>query len=436
MTDLTQEELQLLVEENLIQPHSQPTKRKVSGTLLTPPQSGGESSSSAATSICYRSHSPNIPQWFDMPVSIESAAALEHIGFTANAAHEIYERFLGRPDGIDNPDSLLDYAFGHLYRPNPPTDAGQFMNMVGISTSMQYAILDPKYEQIFQTENVLFWIKDTLRMNYHTLIKLNEKLKAHAKQSLGKKKKRAKVQGLFMREEPAESSPTVTTTLSGPLQYEGQSVSMSQISTTVDHAPPIPPDCQVLYKGKSPAEMVEEDLFRANGNIDMGAIESAKGGDFNAKSAAWHFSPEHETAELYRGFAARRCGWSETWIIRILVPHTFLETLRKEHLYYGRDWKEFVWLSRKNIPDFPSKFSNLTSAELIIGHISKSLDNMIRRIKQSDVQEKINEGHVMTITGGKSTQWAFTKEDAANRLGREIKGKIHIDVYAPLGKQE
>src|SRR3954454_18365156 len=70
-------------------------KRKVSGTLLTPPSSQGRvsRSSSSSASVRFRSFNSSPDFTLDLPQSAISVAALEFIGFTAETAADIFRRF-------------------------------------------------------------------------------------------------------------------------------------------------------------------------------------------------------------------------------------------------------------------------------------------------------------------------------------------------------
>jgi hypothetical protein len=52
------------------------------------------------------------------------------------------------------------------------------MTQIGLTQQMQDAILDPRFSTIFGTETLRFWIDDTLRINYLTLMHLLRRLKS------------------------------------------------------------------------------------------------------------------------------------------------------------------------------------------------------------------------------------------------------------------
>lgn len=194
----------------------------------------------------------------------------------------------------------------------------------------------------------------------------------------------------------------------------------------------------MLYKAKAAAEMDKDQWIRDDGSIEMAAIASYLGGDFNFNSIAWYWTLEPETAEQYRAFAARRCSWSDTWIIRIQIPKVFIDRLRKKQLWYSHDWKEFVWYCRKMMtpPSRYDSFWKAGEADIIEGHICSSLSTQVTRLKREEVQTNLTEANVMRIGSTKATQWAFVQRESADRLGQEMRGKIHIDITAAVEGQE
>jgi hypothetical protein len=89
---------------------------------------------------------------FKFPESLQSAAALERVGFTAAAAEQIFGRF-SRSDLSHDPVGVIEFIFGHIgllngrdVRDMEPNAA---MNLVGINKKIQNAILDPEHEQVY-----------------------------------------------------------------------------------------------------------------------------------------------------------------------------------------------------------------------------------------------------------------------------------------------
>jgi hypothetical protein len=418
-------------------------KRKVSGALLTPPSSQGSvsGSSSSSASVRFRSFNSSPDFTLDLPQSAISIDALEFIGFTAETATDIFKRFTSRPDPDINCYDLLDYVHGHTsilstasYQHYPPAQA---MTQIGLTQTMQDAILDPRFSTIFGTETLRFWIDDTLRINYLTLMQLLRRLKNHATGSIAKKKmaKRAKLEGVFP---PKTSSFPQQATTTATLNVMPEDYYLPKDFVAVDTPSEVLEDHYVLYKAKAAAEMGDPQWIQDDGSLEMSAIATHGGGDFNHLNAAWYWTPEAETAEMYRAWAARRCPWSDTWVLRIQIPKTFIDSLRQQDLWYSKDWKEYVWYCRKKIRP-PEKFNSYWQAgevELIKGHICSTFHSSITRIKKDEVQTKITEDNVLLIGSDRATQWAFMQDDSIERLGAEIRGKIHIEITSAEQGQE
>ncbi|KAL8828739.1 MAG: hypothetical protein Q9191_002411, partial [Dirinaria sp. TL-2023a] len=190
---LDEEDHKALVADSIILPKVAGGKRKVSAALLSSPPSSGASSttSSSASSAFVRYHPATV--WgakFDLPTDINSAAAVEFCGFNASTAQSIYTRWHGRPDKENNPDELIDYmkadclGAGH-YNQMPPAEA---LARMGLSEHVQRAILDEAHTQVRLTDTTTYWARDTLEVNWETLERLMQNLKAAATRSRASKK--------------------------------------------------------------------------------------------------------------------------------------------------------------------------------------------------------------------------------------------------------
>jgi hypothetical protein len=114
---------------------------------------------------------------FDLPETLSSAAAVERIGFTPSVAREIFNR-CNRSDVNDDPDELMPFVLGHVLYLNDPNirnmEPNAALTLVGLTDKIRNAILAPEHEQVFRTESLLYWVRDTLDTNYYTLEKLME----------------------------------------------------------------------------------------------------------------------------------------------------------------------------------------------------------------------------------------------------------------------
>jgi hypothetical protein len=118
-SDFSKEEIQALEDDLLFLPNSTTVlgKRSVSSSLLSPPTSGTSSgASSTAPSVRHRTVKIAKVFSFDLPESTRSIAALEFIGFTTPAATRIFQRWSSRPNPDSNPDDLIDYVYGNIWK--------------------------------------------------------------------------------------------------------------------------------------------------------------------------------------------------------------------------------------------------------------------------------------------------------------------------------
>ncbi|KAH0338369.1 hypothetical protein KCU81_g7686, partial [Aureobasidium melanogenum] len=120
-----------------------------------------------------------------LPSTANSIAGLEFIGFThATATHiyKIYSKYelSSTSPAADNED-LFSFTHGHTIMINTSrftasTDR-QTMTNLGISEDTQNRILNPRFEGVRETESLEYWIEDTVRVDYHTLIRMIERRK-------------------------------------------------------------------------------------------------------------------------------------------------------------------------------------------------------------------------------------------------------------------
>ncbi|GIK03562.1 hypothetical protein Aspvir_007634 [Aspergillus viridinutans] len=74
-----------------------------------------------------------------------------------------------------------------------------------------------------------------------------------------------------------------------------------------------------------------------DGSIDMTSLSTPAGGDFNSSFNAHYWTPQKDTAERYREWAARRSPDSETCLIQIQVSNAFIERLRSAGIWFSAD---------------------------------------------------------------------------------------------------
>ena len=294
---LESEDIALLEQERIIIQAG--GKRTVSGAYLSPPSSLSSTSLSSAGSSpvslrLWRFTDPS-PKYINLPLEEVSVSALEWIGFNNETAEKIISHYASRPDPDQNPDELLDYVYSHVRGKSQQQDrpAIETMASMGLRQDFQNALTDPRFESIQGTETLRFWIEDTLRINYLTMIVLQGRLKKTAELiKAGKKKgKRASLPhaaSIFQPEASSSQSPSTTTTLS--MTAANQSIpeqhNLPATYVSVEAAGPILHDHVVLYKARAACDM--EDLILEDGRFNLSSLQTYSGGDFNHLRGAWY----------------------------------------------------------------------------------------------------------------------------------------------------
>lgn len=325
------------------------------------------------------------------------------------------------------------------------------MNRMGLSIPFQYAILDPRHESVRLTESTTYWALETVTIHWKTLLKLTSKLKAVATRTRARKRARLDVGSVFAPQSPQQSLPRQqiqqqqppppqlpstqppTATVQSEIEGLSKELPFPAAHVQVVTMPPAAfSDHYTLYKAKAAIEM--ESWIESDGGVNLDAIKTYGGGDFNPRKQAYYWTLEQATAEKYFQYARDRCQYSEIWMITVQVQKSFIDSLISSELWYGHDWKEFVWYCRKKqLP--PAKYEqycNPGSIDIIKGHVCQLKDRYITTVSSNQVQTFINEGCVMNMPNGrKSTQWAFVQDNSSARFAQEIRGKIHIDITSP-----
>ena len=179
------------------------------------------------------------------------------LGFTKKTASEIFARWTVRPGCDKNLEGgSLEYAIGHIGRLSTPLlrelQPPQAISILGISEELQNILMDIQFKKIFESETLHYWLNDTMCSRYWTLLKLLNRLKKHAVQTIYKKKqkKRPKITGVFSSAVEESSSSATTSTATASLVHTPDNDLLPQAHVTMATAGVILPDHVVLYKGK------------------------------------------------------------------------------------------------------------------------------------------------------------------------------------------
>lgn len=106
------------------------------------------------------------------PLDIESAKALEYIGFTASAAEEIWEHYANRP--IPEQHHLMSFVCEYmsllLSEPFENIEPRMSMTIMGLDTRTQEMIVSPRYSGYLATGNLYRAVKQLLELRYNRWI--------------------------------------------------------------------------------------------------------------------------------------------------------------------------------------------------------------------------------------------------------------------------
>lgn len=92
----------------------------------------------------------------------------------------------------------------------------------------------------------------------------------------------------------------------------------------------------------------------------------------------------------------------------------------------------------KQLPEKFEKYSTpgKDQTDVMVGHICTGVTRIFSKIPKDQVQTRIGEDNVLMIDGKKAKQWVVMHYNVAESLGREIRGKIHIDVFTSKEAKE
>jgi len=315
------------------------------------------------------------------------------------------------------------------------------MTALGIPDELQASLANPEFSEIFGSETLHYWLVDTMTIRNSTLLNLLQRLKSHARVTVAKRgdKKRPKLEGVFESAASSSTQPTTTPSVaSGTSAYiKSKSNVLPSTYVAVQAKPEVLPDHVILYKGKSVGDMQRENFIFPDGRINMYSIVTQAGGDFNQRMDAWYFTKEEATAEKYRKWGELRCPQSESWLIQMQVPKSFMDSLRKEFLWFSYEWKEYIWYCRQRaaLEDPPEQYDKLWKsggAQLVEGPICSRVSEVISQVKKEEIQATITEDFLLKIDGQKASQSVMMDREAAAQLGALVRGKIYIDIHPPL----
>jgi hypothetical protein len=118
-----------------------------------------------------------------LPNIANSIPGLEYIGFTPKTALHIFTTYTKYSEPYSSPSAsnydFFSFIHGHIIYINSSSYSGlsaaEKMTKLGVRKEVQDAILDPAFDRVYKTKTLGFWIEDTIRMNYRTLLRLRDR---------------------------------------------------------------------------------------------------------------------------------------------------------------------------------------------------------------------------------------------------------------------
>lgn len=289
---------------------------------------------------------------------------------------------------------------------------------------IQEAILKPEYEEVFRTQTLSYWIKETLKCNWYTLELLNKQRDSHGAVDEGR-----------------DVQPGITPVATINVDPTGPAFPPRWFKKTSGR-PPLLPGHTRLWQFKCGGDVlmprcVQDDEEMLEWMFRDGVVWNDRDtyvGDFDWMRPASYFLAEEEVAEKRRRYAAVRCPWASTCLISVDVPDDFLASLRTERLWCAmEDWKGYVYMCRGRKTynrEEHRKYSD--EAELIIGHICAKDSETVFDVDKEEVQARITDDWALELENGeKATQYAFAGETMLEMVKR-IRGRVHVEVTASL----
>ncbi|KAI4680195.1 uncharacterized protein J4E88_006087 [Alternaria novae-zelandiae] len=142
--------------------------RKISGQLLSPPDTVMASSASSSSAQVAQPH-PDL----EVPLHLYSMQAFEFLGFTSSAAESLLATWT-RDDEADLEDAIIARIVN--FGGHDSDDERTSMSKIGISAELQEKVMDPEYEDVRSTQWLSYWILETVFENLWTLKNLSERL--------------------------------------------------------------------------------------------------------------------------------------------------------------------------------------------------------------------------------------------------------------------
>ena len=355
----------------------------------------------------------------EVPQFLESAEAMEFLGFTPKAALDILQRFQDASTFIED-DCILEYAKGHVRSVLdvgcPEDDWTSAMIAMGITQTLCQQILDPQFTDLRLTQNAHFWVLDTIKAKFEFLLALD---------------------GIILGSTPGDQGPiSLQARLDRSKKSSGTKTKLSENEAKRRPEPQleIPITRQsisdtefLLLKGGDCGRLNKVIRLRTDSKNVKRIVNtlSIPPGDFDGSKAALYCTTQRQAAYHYAEYAKARLRTSGQDPIAVGVLHIVIpkDLMAGAVNVQGDIWREYVWNHRLQRTT-PDHLQWLDEAPIVVGPVAKcSEKNFVRMVRSSKDYKALE---VVKMSDGETTSQCCIREESMIRRINE-RGRFWVE---------
>jgi hypothetical protein len=357
---------------------------------------------------------------------LESAEAMEFLGFTREAARDIFERFENASRSIED-EYILDYAKGHVRSvPDvgcPNDDWHSAIIAMGITPTLCEQILDPEFTDLRLTQNARYWVIDTIVAKYLFLASLDNNV-------LGLRPSDQGPVSLQARLQRSKKSSGLSSEL---LKQEAERNPEPQLQTSATTQ--ALSDTELLLLKGGDCVGLKRAIRLGTDTEDINRIQNVLSppGDFAGGVYGLYFTKQRQTAYKYAAYAKKRLQTAgedpiAVGILHVIVPR---ELTTESVEIHGEIWQEFVWNHRLQRPT-PHHLRWIDKAPLIIGPVVKHSPAKFEKLVKNGMNHKALQP--LKLQGGGSASQHFLKgEDLWPKINE--RGRFQLETLGYLSEK-
>ncbi|KAH7402629.1 hypothetical protein BKA66DRAFT_5492 [Pyrenochaeta sp. MPI-SDFR-AT-0127] len=368
-------------------------KRSISLQLLSPPNSSSPCSSRSVSSSTAETDTHDI--FVAVPTHLESAAAFEFIGYTPEAAKELYSALCKHSEYVDTIE-VANYRLEFIpWDVDDQDEWRHLMTLAGIKMEIQDALMREEHRIIRSTQSLVMWLYEIIETNYLVLEDLNATI--------------------LSKLEPTKL----------PLRGGGDIEEYTVPQTPGGHL--------ALFKSvefRRAAGTIAED-----GSIDLLKLISRGPTDF-ARHGGLYFTHQLWVAKHYAALLKDLCPLGDRRTFEMHVPLHHFQSVGTLELGFNDDYKQLVYHSRRN-ERYPKNISKLRAKYGVIrGPIARSRTIGFGKMQSweeiTDKNQLITDDDDDEDEAGKhkkkkvGMQNVWFKEETIEKLQEDVHGKCYL----------